>query len=234
MKETLLDKFLCFINWWGIKNFFENWIYPAYYLKNLLFHRHDRIKLPQVKPWEYTDTVYFMLCANMEMIVNFIEKENPEKYICWYKDEEGNDAGHKYGECKGYTYLYPEYKDKWIMDIIKDIYHWWKVEYPTLLNDKDKLLKYWSDYLLGELTTEKSENGLYHVDFDNSNCPKTIEELEKKDVLWEVIYKYCDDKSKLLDEQYFHNIIKELEKKIFEEEQKYLHLCIEVRPYLWT
>ena len=33
-----------------------------------------------------------MVCANMEMIVNFIEKENPEKRICWYEDEEGNDV----------------------------------------------------------------------------------------------------------------------------------------------
>ena len=108
--NALFEKFLDIINWYKITDIFSNWVFPAHDLQNLLIHRHDRIKIPQVKPWEYTDMTYFMLCANMEMIVKFIEQEKPEKYVLWYKDEKGQDVGHKYGEC-GIPILYPELKE---------------------------------------------------------------------------------------------------------------------------
>ena len=234
--DTWLDKIKDYLHWYSLCDIFKNWIYPAYDLRNLLFHRHDRIKIPQVKAWEYTDILYFMLCANMEMIVKFIEKEQPEKYICWYKDNEGKDVGHKYGEMKDYPYLYSEYNNKYIMDIIKEIYRWWKVDYPTLLNDRDYLLSFWCDYMLGDVVFKKSENDLSSIEYDKTNLPKTLDEFEKiKDIKWNIIDKYVKNRTELLDEKHFHlDIIGNLKNHIFRQEQKYLHLCIEVRPYLWT
>ena len=37
----------------------------------------------------------------------------------------------------------------------------------------------------------------------------------------------------MIDEDYVNSVIKQLDQKIHNEEQYYLHLCIEVRPYLW-
>lgn len=234
--ETIWEKFLDLIKWYSIENFFINWIYPAYNLQNLIFHRHDRIKIPQVKPWEYTDILYFMLCANMEMIVKFIEKEKPEKHILWYKDEEGKDVGHKYGEYD-MPIIYPYLKDKWIMDIIKEIYNWWKTDYPILLLERDHLLHFWCDYILGDVVFEPKEDNdeLSEIIFDKSNLITDIDKLkQQEDLDWTIISKYIKDENKIFDEQYVHDIIKKLEQQIFNQEQYYLHLCIEVRPYLWT
>ena len=38
----------------------------------------------------------------------------------------------------------------------------------------------------------------------------------------------------VLDEGYIRDVTKKLNQKIYNEEQYYLHLCIEVRSYLWT
>ena len=100
MKEKIqkiiefFDDILVYIGFYKFLNFIDNWIYPAYFLKNLLFYRYDTIKIPQVKCYEYVDKNYLMLCANMQIIFDFIEKENPEKYICWYTDEDGVELGH--------------------------------------------------------------------------------------------------------------------------------------------
>ena len=229
------ERFLMNIGWYRFCCFVEEWIYPAYYLKNLLFHRYDKIKIPQVKPYEYCDKDYLMLCANMQIIVDFIEKEEPEKYICWYKDDFGVDCGHKYGERKEDIILYPEYKDRWIMDIIKEIYKFWKVDYPNLQLDYDYLFDFWSDYLIGDINTKISEDGInYEIYFDKCKSIKTMEDLNDINLNWDIIDKYIDNREKLLDEKYVREIVNNIEKKLYEDRQKYLHLCIEVRPYLWT
>ena len=74
IKLTKIETFLMKIGWYKFCRFIKNWIYPAYHLRNFLFHRHDIIKCPQIKPYEYTDISYLMLCANMELIVKFIEQ----------------------------------------------------------------------------------------------------------------------------------------------------------------
>ena len=222
------------IGWYKILNFIEEWVYPAYSLRNILFHRHDLIKIPQVKCYEYTDLEFFMLCANMQMIVNFIEKENPEKYILWYKDEDGNDVGHKYGENPNYQVLFPEYKGKWIMDIIKEIYHWWKEEYPILCNDKSYLLSFWCEYFSGSWeATEEDENGNVLCVHSDKNIAKSMNDLDEKNIKWDIIDKYID-RNRLFEDDYVHMQYEKMETDIYNMCQKYLHLCIEVRPYLWT
>ena len=221
--------------WYWILNFIDDWIYPAHGLRNVLFYRYDLIKIPQLKPYEYSDMEYRMLCANMQMIVDFIEKESPEKYIYWYKDEKGQEVGHKYGENKNYPIIYPELKDKWIMDIIKEIYKWWTVCYPKLLSESDYLLDFWCKYISGEMKSkEPDKNGYSEIYWDKSKCIKSLDDLKDKDIRWDILDKYVTRREDILEEDYLHNKRNELEIKIHNENQKYLHLCIEVRPYLWT
>jgi hypothetical protein len=170
----------------------------------------------------------------MQIIVDFIEKENAEEYICWYTDEDGVELGHKYGENPKQKIYFPEYKDKWVMDIIKEIYNYWKVIYPKQEECKDYLLSYWAKYLAGEMIDKPCEDGLYEVLFDKSNTVKTKEELYNLDLDWNKLDYVVDDREKLLDSVYVRNRISELETEIYEDCQKYLHLAIEVRQYLWT
>lgn len=234
IEYTWWEKVLFKIGWYKFCNFMEDWVYPAYNWRNLLFHRYDRVKVPQIKAWEYADKEYLMFYANMQIVVDFIEKENPEKHICWYKDEDGTDCGHKYGENPNYVVLFPEYKDKWIMDIIKEIYHWWKEEYPMLLDDAEYLLGFWCKYFNGDwVKSKEDENGNVYYTHSKNGVVTTMEELEGEDINWDIIDKYLD-RTKLFEEGYVFRQSCKLENDIFNLKQKYLHLCIEVRPYLWT
>jgi hypothetical protein len=123
------ENFLFLIGWYKFIRFIEEWIYPAYYLRNFLFYRYDRIKVPQVKSYEYTDKSYLSLCANMQIIVDFLEKEKPEEHVIWYGKE-----GHIYGEFDK-PILFQEYKGKYIMDIIKEIYQFWTFDREQMLKD---------------------------------------------------------------------------------------------------
>ena len=161
----------------------------------------------------------------MKLIVNFIEKENPEKHICWYTDDEGVECGHKYGEKPNEKIMFPEYKDKWIMDIIKEIYNYWTVIYP-LQNEKiDYLLDYCSTYLVGNSMPT----------FATGKEIKTKEELYLiPNLNWSILDSCIGNRNKLLDAKFVHKKISELEKEIYDDCQKYLLLIIEIRPYLWT
>ena len=160
--------------------FVEGWICPAYNLRNLLFHRYDRIKVRQVKPWEYCDVVELMLYANLELVVKFIEKEEPEKRILWYCEEEGQVVGPIYGEGEkhGYPVIYPEYKGEFVMDIIKEIYNWWKDIYPREQKDYDYLLDFWANNLYGKMQSAQIPGtDLWEMESDKSDTIKTLEDL---------------------------------------------------------
>ena len=223
-----------------IREFIDDWIYPAHSLINLLFYRYVRIVIPQVRPWEYVDKTYLMLCANMELIVKFIEEEKPEEYICWYKDSNGEDVGRKYGEVEGMDYIYSEMNGRYIMDIIKEIYDWWKVGYPRLLEDKKYLDWFFSEYIFGKFEYEEVDFGrdfcMYELKANKNGLPKSVEDFERVDgIRWDIIDRYVEDRKMLLDsDKFFERVIKVLERRIMNEEQRYLHYCIEVRPYLWT
>ena len=219
--------------WWSIQEFFENWIYPAYSLSNLVFRRYDLVKLSDIKRTEYCDVVERMFLANMELIKYFVEKENPTERIEWY-----GEYGHKYGECEEQygKVLFPEYKGKYVWDIIVEIYNWWRFEYIKLCKEKEYLLGFCSDYCFGKLKSKSIANSEYgELFFDRSECPKSLEYFNDKKIDWEVIDKYCDnDRSKVLEERFMSEKLDKLEWEIERQKQKYLHLCIEVRPYLWT
>lgn len=221
--------------WWAISRFFDNWVYPAHYLKNWLFHRYDIVKLNELKRYEYCDVDTRMLYANMELIRFFIEKEKPEEHVVWYKDDDGVDSGPKYGECKDWDVLYPEYKDKYIMDIIKEIYNWWTVELVRKEEECSYLLDFCCKYCWGKMKSKKLEGEMYQMVWDRSTCPTGLKYFDDKDIRWDIIDKYVDgDRKHVLEERFLGDKMHELEREIEKEKQKYLHLCIEVRPYLWT
>lgn len=230
-----LDNFLVKIGWYKFLLFIEEWIYPAYLLKNALFYKHNKIKLPQFHSYDYIEVSDKMKYANFELIKYFIEKEKPEKHICWYKDEDGVDCGHKYGENPDYNIIFPEYKDKWIMDIIKDIYHYYTVILPLQEEKIEYLKTFHYKYLMGEMKDKPVENSeFYEVYFDKSNCIKSKEELYELKLDWNILDSIGLSRQELLDEKIIMKKIRELENEKFNDIQQFLHLSIEVRPYLWT
>jgi len=220
--------------------FCKNWIYPAYYLRNVLWNRYDLVRLKGVKPYEYSDCLYRMLLANMALIVEFMEKEKPEDHVCWYKDDKGNDVGHRYGESPLARIYLPEYKGRYIMDIIKEIYHWWTVDYPAFCADRDYVLGFWTDVIYGNFIfdddgdDDDDDDTLHTLTIDKSGTAKTLEEIEARPgIRWDVLDRYFQ-RDDLLKEGFVRNKLTEMENKIASDEQKYLHLCTEVRFYLWT
>lgn len=219
--------------WWKISNFIDNWIYPAHFLKNFLFHNYNKIKLPMFKPYEYLDVSVRMEFAVFELIKEFIEKEQPEKYICWYKDEKGEDVGHKYGDYEGSNILFQSLKGKYIMDIIKDIYNFYTKVLPEMEKEKDYLLSVWSKYIFnGHYVSDKDNKDLVEWVTDKTNY--TLKDLEKENLNWNIILKYIEKKENFFDDRLLHSKIHEQEKLINNQIQYYLHLAIEVREYLWT
>ena len=71
VKHETLD--ICLIR---TKDFIENWVYPAWHLRNALYYRYDLVRMKRISRKIYCDVEERMLHANMELIVHFIEKEN--------------------------------------------------------------------------------------------------------------------------------------------------------------
>lgn len=219
------------------KDFIENWVYPAWHLRNALYYRYDLVRMKRISRKIYCDVEERMLHANMELIVHFIEKENPEKYTYWYQDENGNDVGHKYGENKEDRLFYPEYEGVFVMDIIKEIYDWWTVRLVNMQDDYNYLLSFWATYLNGEMKSKPCANSteFSEIYFDKSNCPKTLSALEGKDIKWDILDRYLDgDRNNVFVDNFVFGKVNGLELEMDRQKQKYLHLCIEMRPYLWT
>ena len=70
------------------------------------------------------------------------------------------------------------------------------------------------------------------LQLDESSSPKTIEELKSMNL--EIINKLFKNKEDILSHDKLHEKGQEIFEKIDYEKQKYLYLCIAVRPYLWT
>lgn len=218
--------------WWKIANFIDNWIYPGHYMHNFLFHNYNKVKLPMFKPYEYLDVSVRMEFAIFELIKEFIEKEQPEKYICWYRDEKENDLGHRYGENDRHI-LFDSQRGKYIMDLIKEIYNFYTKVLPKLEKENDYLLNIWSKYILNG--HYKEVKGLEDVvEWINEPSNYTLKDLEKENLNWDIILKYIGKKENFFKEQLIQNKHHELELLINNQIQYYLHLAIEVREYLWT
>lgn len=218
--------------WWKIQFFFDDWIYPAYYLRNLLFHRYNKIKLPMFKPYEYLDNSVRMKYAIFELVKDFIENEKPEKYICWYRDEKGNDLGHKYGEGEQQI-IYKDLKGKYVMDLMKEIYNFYTKILPELEKEKEYLLDIWAKYIFNGhyKEDEKLKDVVEWID-EPSNY--TLKDIENENLDWDILLKYIGKKEKFFEEDLIHNEYKKLKVHIHDQIQYYLHLAIDIREYFWT
>jgi len=208
----------------------RDWVYPGYKLRNLLFNRYDLVRLKQLSKTEYCSIDERMFQANMELIVQFIEKERPEEFVVWYGDE-----GPKYG-VNNENILYPELKGKYILDIIKDIYNFYKKDLLVLEDDYTYLLRTWSDFVFVPQHYEKPcEDDPSMVEICSipwNEMKFDDEELNKlnKDIL----LKYLKNIDEIKEENKLHDVMNELSTMIHNKKQYYLHLCIEVRNHLWT
>ena len=108
-----------------IRNFIKDWIYPAYRLQNFLIHRYDIVRMPQLERSHYHDVDTRMYHAAMKLVRYYYEE--CQQQFNWRDDfdEEGNLAveGPRYG-ARSDACLFPEYKGKYIIDIIEEIHDW--------------------------------------------------------------------------------------------------------------
>ena len=231
-KHKFLESFLDFNEpnifekiWWKIELFFEEWIYPGYFLRNMLFHHYNIIKLPGIKPYEYTEVCQKLELGNFELLREFLEDYKPEKYIEWY-----GENGHQYGEGDK-KILFPELKGKYVMDLLKEIYDFYFKKLPILREEADYLLEIWSNYHdYGHWEVLNDDVETLRWIFDES--PWTFETIEKENLKWDIIEKYIK-KEEILNDEFFvkiHQAKIDIENKI----TYYLHLFIELREYLWT
>ena len=200
-----------------IQNFWKDWVYPGYNWKNLFFYRSNIVKLHRLNAFEYTDVCFRMFEANMELIVDFIEKENPEKWLDWYDEN--------YGPKFESTY-FPELNGKFVMDLIKKAYNYFKKELPEREADYLYLCKFWSDNFF--YWKECEDNPEFYTLEEHSY---TLEELEKLNPNWNIILKYTS-KEAIVKPRMLNNVMSQIRIKNEADEQYYLHLCIELRKYL--
>ena len=110
------------IKYW-MSNFIEDWIYPAYSIRNGLFLRYDTVRMPQLRRTDYHEPCERMYYANMELVRHFVEKNDWQRFQ-WYdeKDDDGElQKGIRYGMSPDKRVYLPEYKGKYVIDIIKEI-----------------------------------------------------------------------------------------------------------------
>ena len=167
-----------------------------------------------------------------EIVKDFVEKEKPEENVAWYKDEEGEDVGPKYGE-KTEKVVYPELKGKYIMDLIKEIYNFYTKVLPELEKEQDYLEEILDKYVINGYWAD-DENDAEMVSWVSTKTKYTLEDLEKENINWDIVLKYLNRKEDILDKMLLTFSIFELDSKIYKETQYYLHLAVDVRAYLWT
>ena len=218
--------------WFHIIEFLKNWVYPAYYLRNLLFNRYDIVKIRYFKPYMYYEINNRMFYSTMELICEFMES-NPEEHVCWYKDENGNDVGPKFS-----SIAFKEYNDVYVLDIVKEIYEWWKKKIKgedELTNDLKYLEDFAYDYVDKQRFYKKNEDEHGNITYvlKDVGCPRKSMEQDT-DINYKILRKYFDSNEDLKNEKIVNKKIIELDARISKEEVKYMILAAEIHQYLWT
>lgn len=211
--------------WYKIKFKFEEWIYPGYFTRNLLFNRYDLIKIPEVKPWEYADVSIKMRSAIFELIKDFVEKENGIKSLIWEEPGSSIWTGPKYGE-RNDAIIYPELKGKLIAELLKEIYDFYTKEWPQIEKESDYLLMVWSHYV--------SEIRIENKVLVNGKPPYTLESPVIKELDWNILLKYIKEKDNLFKSNIVHDAYTNTQKELSKKIRYYMHLAIEIYEYLWT
>jgi len=102
---------------------FRRFRYKFSRLNNRFFHRYDLIRTGLDK-WEWHDVVETMFYANMNMLVDFVEKEKCFEMVDWSHDDHSDEI-HRVGL------------------EIKAIYDWWK-DFPRREKEVDDKLHEWA------------------------------------------------------------------------------------------
>jgi hypothetical protein len=67
----------CLFTWWRtLKRFFKN-----------MYKRFDLVKIPDVKPWGYSDNTHRMMIANFELVRDFVDSGEIDTVV-WDHDKE--------------------------------------------------------------------------------------------------------------------------------------------------
>lgn len=210
----------------GFLNSLQNFLSEKIFMLKNLFCRYDRVKVPEVKPWEYCDKTGFLLYASMKILVDFVQKEKIDDVI-WYYGETQYKLGH---DQKLKIYM-QQYRGKNVMDIVKQIYAFWKKIYVQKQEQIFYLQQVYYKYILGKMSISEQT---YQILFDFTNLPKTVEQV-KDQMNWQILDKYLQgDRQNLFKENFLKNKLCELQNELQNDCQKYLHLLIDIRPYLWT
>lgn len=206
--------------WYRISDFFKSWIYPGYYMRNLLFRRYDRVKLPQVKPYEYAEPAERIKYAVFEMVCDFVDSEEKHPVVEWY-----GEYGHKID-------------GEYVMDIAKGIREWWRVTRDAEERKYYDFLNFYATWVIGKMRFHKidEKTGVGNITFDKSHLPKFFEkylEVISEDE-WAKFDAVCGDRRKIMDEAFMRELCDRLETGLGDTDDKYLHDAIKIRQYLWT
>ena len=219
---------------WKFVNFFEDWIWPAYHIRRL-FNRKDIIKLKKVKPWEWCDEREQLLLACQAIVESFFDQE-PDKIVCYYKDEKGEDVGPRVK-----SKSFPEIDGKYFFDVLKDVRDILLYEIPEIDEDIEALLS--TSLFLSPRLDLLSDS--LEVKEDYSKTPKTWKEAEElilekcKEDEVRRIRKYIDfeelkKSSEVPIYRKVFNILNTLEEKKSDRIKTALHWLVEIREGLWT
>ena len=221
---------------WRVRDFFDSWIYPAHRLQNYFIHRYDTVRMPQLERSRYYEVEERMYHAVMELVRYYYEE--CQKQFNWRDDldEEGNLAveGPRYG-ARSDKCLFPEYKDKYIIDIIAEIHDWYTRGYDQFMKAYEyggwKLAQH-RNIIARDLKRIRKEC--------RHNTELSVDQLEREylngyDVPLEILDKYLDgDRRNIVDKAFMNAVKERILEDIERNKQKYLHLAIEVREHLWT
>ena len=205
--------------WWPISDFFKSWIYPGHYTRNMLFYRYDRVKLPQVKPWEYAEPCDRIKYAVFEQVCDFVDDEVNDPIVEWYGEHGAKLDG------------------RYVMDIGREIRQWWRVDRQIEEKKYWDFLDFYCTWVIGKLHFHKPDkNGLGLVTFDEDHLPKTYDDYMKvvSDEDWKKYDACCDDRTKIVDHEFSSKLSNSLEQKMDDTDDHFLHEAIRIRQYLWT
>ena len=220
---------------WRVRDFVEDGIYPAHRLQNFLIHRYDTVRMPQLERSRYYDVDERMYYAVMELVRYYYEE--CQQQFEWRDDfdEEGNLAseGPKYG-ARSEECLFPEYKGKYIIDIIEEIYDWYtrgEDQFEKAMHADWELAPH-RNIIARDLKRIRKEC--------RHNQELSVDQLEREylngyGIPLEILDKYLDgDRRNIVDKAFMDAVRERIREDIDRNKQKYLHLAIEVREYLWT
>lgn len=207
-----------------LRNAIIDWVFPANRLKRLFgINRCDIVKCADER-LSFSDTRERILHANMNLLCQFVEKnndtvnilDNEYKYVSYLPFGEIENSENEFINLN---------QDKSIKDEIFEIYNWWKRDRKKLLLENDYFLKVWF-YLQRE---EKNGNKISYSEFKNSSY-----------FVPTLIYKYMTEEKfkKLFDSKNLRAIeIIEISDKIEEhidfKDKEMLTKLIDIREFIW-